>query len=190
MLLKRYIDTLVEGNYRAAIWSPGYNTTNVNFAITPGKISTVNVSMTHNSSKTEFEKTYREYRKAFHRSATLPASLTLANTLISCSFMMVAYDIRVKIHQDIALYDKATTAVEVNTIKQRVEENNFKYNVYRSVFYTGSTISVLMLATTVYTAIRFKKRNTEPVYRDQSPWHDRFSMGITPYGCKIKFNFG
>ncbi len=190
LLIKRYMDTLPEGNYSATVWSPGYTPMPFHFIVEAGKINTQHLTLHHNTAKIDFVNSYREYRNKFHTSVTLPGCLTLANTLISGSFMIAAFDIRKKVVEDVALYQQAALNSEVNDIKLRVEKNNLRYSVYRGIFYTGTGFSLALLGTTIYTALRFKRRNAEPVYLDQSPWHDRFSFQVSPFGCRLQFNIG
>lgn len=183
LLIRRYEDTLVEGSYKAKVWSPGYVTVPIDFDIKRGEVSEVYVNMAYNNAKQDFEREYKAYRNRFHKNLSLPGCITLGTALASGTFMLTAYDLRKKLTEDVALYSQAVQASEVDLIKDRIAKRNKNYNALRTSFYITGGLTIGMLATTIYTYTRFKKNNTEPTFTDKSPWHDKFSLTLTPYGA-------
>ena len=104
--------------------------------------------------------------------------------------MLKAYDLQKLIHNDIDLYSQATVASQVNEIKDRVEKNNRNYNILRTSFYVGSGVTLFMLGTTIWSYSHFKKNNQEPVFKPNRPWADKFSMQVSPFGCRIQWKLG
>lgn len=180
LLIKRFKDTLKAGTYQAKVWSPGYITATIEFEVVAGKTTTKYVEMAYSNAKQQFEQDYSAYRKQFHKSLTLPASLAFGSAMLSGTFMILAYDKQNVIKEDIVLYNSASKASEVVEIKDRVEKNNRLYNVYRSTFYVGTGLTFALIGTTIYSYSKFKKNHPEPVLNDKSPWHDRFSLRISP----------
>ncbi len=185
LFLRRYKDTLPEGTYEAKVWSPGYVTNPIEFTIERGKVTDKFVNMVYTNDKQDFERKYKAYRLKFHKSFTVPASIALASSLFTGFSMMKAYDIRKKADIEIALYGQSPDASQVAQIKLNVADLNKKYNIYRTCFYVSSGLSVLMWVTTAITYQRFKNNNEEPTFNPSSPWRDKFSMTVTPFGCSM-----
>lgn len=187
---KIYKSELAVGHHKAKVWSPGYVTNLVEFDIEEGKTVDVYVKMAISNERQEYEREYRDYRMKFHKSLTVPLSATLATAVVSTSFMISAYTLRKKIYNDIDLYFSAPTYSEVQLYKQNIAENNRKYNRQRIIFYSGLGLTLAGIGTTIYTYHMFKKDNTEPQLKSESPFRDKFSYYITPFGGGIKWRFG
>lgn len=181
--LQQYRDTLPAGRYEAKVWSPGYMIYPIDFEITEGEVTEKLVSMVYSNEKQKFESDYKKYRMDFHKSFTLPASLSLGITLWTGYHMIRSYDLRKKGLLEIERYDETVISNEIDVIKANVSDINRRYNLNRSMYYVGSGLTVGAWLTSVYLYKRFKKNNKEPVFTPQSPWKDRFSMSITPFGC-------
>lgn len=190
MYLKIYKCTLPVGPHHAKIWSPGYITTEVDFVVKKDETTKTYVQMAISNDRQEFEREYKEYRMKFHKSLTLPLSITLATTLISGTFMLKAYDTKKKIYENIDLYFKAPTYLEANSLSQSISENNRIYNRQRILFYSTIGLSAAALGTTIYTYTMFKRNNTEPKLNAISPFKDKFSLNLNPFGGTIIWKLG
>ena len=190
LLIKQFMDTLVEGHYSAKVWSPGYVTVPIEFDVKAGETTNKVVEMAYSNKKQQFEQDYAVYRKSFHKHVTAPAAVTLVSGMTTLAFMIRSYDLRRQLLLDVVEYDYAGTNKDVNVVKSRIELNNKKYNRNRAIFYTGCGLTTLFLAGTIASSIKFKKTYKEPFLDSKSPWHDRFSMGVTPYGCLIQWKIG
>ena len=188
--LKIYKCTLPVGAHHAKIWSPGYITTEVNFEVKKDETTKTYVQMAISNNRQEFERQYKEYRMRFHKSLTLPLSITLATTLISGTFMLKAYDSKKKIYGNIDQYHKAPNYLEANSLSQSISENNRIYNRQRILFYSTLGLSAAALGTTIYTYTMFKRNNTEPKLNAESPFKDRFSLHINPFGGTLIWRLG
>lgn len=185
MLLKRYKDTLPAGTYNAKVWSPGYVTNNITFTVVEGKTVEKYVEMAKTNDYLDYELNYKDYRNQFHKQFTAPLSLSLASTLVTGVFMVRAYTFKNKIQTDIDSYHLSSTTTEIDAIKLRIADNNKRYNRQRTLYYIGSGVSVLCIGGTIWSYLNFKKNYTEPVYFKESPFKDKYSFNITPYGCSL-----
>ena len=190
MYLKLYKTALPPGHHKAKIWSPGYVMNVVEFDIEKDKTTDVYVSMALSNDKLAFEEEYKDYRMKFHKSLTVPLSLTLAMGLTSSAYMITAYIMRQRVYEDIDLYFMAPTYSEAVDIKNSIAVNNRKYNTRRIMFYSTLGLTVAGIGATIYTFKRFNKNNSEPQYIEPSPFKDKFSMNVSPFGCSIKWRFG
>ena len=64
-------------------------------------------------------------------------------------------------------------------------ENNKKYNRQRTAFYINSGFTCLLIGGTIWSYLNFNKNNIEPTYSKESPFMDKFSLNLTPYGCSL-----
>lgn len=190
MYLKLYKANLPVGHHTARVWSPGYIITEVEFDIKKDEVNEKYVKMAISNERQDYEFAYKEYRSKFHKSLTLPLSITLGLGLTTGYFMMKSYDTRQLIYDDITLYHQAPTYSEVLFYKNRLENNNIKYNRLRGAFYTSLVATSLMVGTTIYTYRKFKQNNTEPTYNKESPFKEKFSLQLSPFGGRLIFNVG
>ena len=86
---------------------------------------------------------------------------------------------------DIEAYDITSNSEEIDELKIRVAENNRKYNGLRTGFYITTGCTVLGIATSIYTGIKFKRNNEEPTYSKQSPFLNRVGLGFSAEGCTL-----
>src|SRR5690606_14161860 len=98
--------------HEAKVWSPGYLINVVEFDIIAGKTIDQYVPMVISNERQKFEREYKSYRMAFHKSFTVPLSVTLALSLTSVAFMTTAYISKNKVYDDIDLYFSAPTYAE------------------------------------------------------------------------------
>ncbi|MBD3638222.1 MAG: hypothetical protein HUJ25_12790 [Crocinitomicaceae bacterium] len=190
MYLKLYKCQLPPGHHTAKIWSPGYVTNLVEFDVYKDSLTRKYVKMVISNERQQFESDYKEYRMKFHKSLTVPLSLTLASALTSGAFMINSYTTRKKVFQDIDLYFSAPSYQEAVLHKANMEEHNAKYNRQRIIFYSTLGLTAAALGTTIYTYRQFKKNNSEPEFYAPSPFKDKFSWYATPLSCGIKWRFG
>lgn len=185
MLLRRYKDTLPAGDYTAKVWSPGYVLNRIEFTIVPGKTVEKHVNMVKNNNFIKYELDYKAYRMQFHKQFTVPLSLSIASSVTSGVFMVNAYQNKKKVTADIELYNLSPVTEEIGEIKLRIAENNKKYNRQRTAFYLNSGVTFLLIGGTIWSYINFNKNYTEPDYTKDSPFKDKFSLNITPFGCSL-----
>ena len=190
MYLKKYKCKLPVGHHKAKIWSPGYVIREVDFDIEKNQTVDKYVPMVISNGRQEYERDYKAYRMKFHKSFTLPFSISLGLAITSGSFMVSAYTMRQQIFSDIDLYFKAPSYSEATFYKNSIEQNNQKYNRRRVLFYTTLGLTVASVATTCITFAKFNRNNEEPTLDATSPFKDKFSMSISPFGCAIKWKFG
>lgn len=190
MYIKKYKCALPAGHHKAKIWSPGYIINVVEFDIIAGKTINQYVPMAVSNGRQEFEREYKDYRMAFHRSFTVPLSITLGLALTSVSYMTTAYISKNRVYDGIDLYFSAPTYFEAIELRNSIHENNRKYNLRRVCFYTSLGLTVASLTTTIFTFRKFNKNYTEPELNDPSPFKDKFSLGLSPFGCSIQWRFG
>lgn len=188
--LKNFQTKLPPGKHSAKIWSPGYITNEVTFEVTENQVTEVHVPMAHSNERIEFENEYKVYRMNFHKSLTLPGTVTLAGVLTTGTFMTLAFDRKRKLLDLVDSYHAAPTYSEVLDYKSQINSNNQKFNRYRIGYYVAGGISVGALITTIYTYSRFKKNSTEPVLKATSPFADRFSFNPFMNGCTLKWRIG
>ena len=185
MLLKRYKDTLPAGSYTAKVWSPGYVLNRIEFTIAAGKTVEKHVNMVKNNNFIQYEQDYKAYRMQFHKQFTAPLSLTIASSISTGVFMVNAYNNKKKVLADIELYNLSPVTTEIGEIKLRIAENNKKYNRQRTAFYINSGFTFLMIGGTIWSYLNFNKNYAEPDYTKDSPFKDKFSLNLTPYGCSL-----
>lgn len=190
LLIKKYKDSLTLGSHIAQIWSYGYNTETVEFKVLPDTVNEVYVKLNRSQDFLEYEQRYDAYRMKFHKAVTLPVSSTIAVSMMSAGFMIRAFDLRKVIVSDIELYSKTSLPDEIEAIKMRVDENNSKYNVNRYGYYITGGLALAGIFTSVYTAIRFKNNNTEPVYSLQSPFDKKIGLRTTSNGVSLVIRIG
>lgn len=185
MLLKRYKDSLPEGNYSAKVWSPGYLVTPIDFTVVGGKMVEKHVNMVKNNDFMRYEREYKDYRMQFHKQFTAPLALTITSAVTSGVFAVNAYSLRKKLNTDVDLYRKSPSTLEIDKIKARIDVNNRKYNVQRSAFYINTGITLALIGGTIWSFRNFNKNYTEPTYSKDSPFKDKYSFNLTPYGCSL-----
>jgi hypothetical protein len=184
-LLKRYKDTLSVGEYDAKIWSPGYVVTPISFIIEKDKTTELYVQMAKNNDFIQYEEDYRLYRNQFHKNYTAPISLTLISAITTGAFMVRSYSLKKSITNDIDLYYKTPLTSEIDLIKTRIEATNKKYNFNRSAFYINGGLSLVLLGGSIWSILHFNQNYKEPVYSKDSPFKDKYSLQITPFGCSF-----
>lgn len=185
LLLKRYKDTLPVGEYNAKVWSPGYVVAPISFTIEKDKTTELYVQMAKNNDFINYEINYKAYRNQFHKSYTAPISATLLSTITTGAFMVRSYSLKKKLTDDIDLYYKTPVTDEIEEIKARIDQNNRKYNINRTAFYINGGLTLAFLGGTIWSIRQFNKNNTEPVYIKESPFKDKYSLQINPFGCSF-----
>ena len=190
LLLKRYKDTLPAGHYEAKVWSPGYIVAPIEFDVVAGKTTEKHVEMAKNNDYIRYESEYKDYRMKFHKNFSLPLSLSLGSAITTGIFMVNAYDKRKEILSDVNLYQKSVMPSEIAEIKERTFENNRKYNRYRTGFFIGSGITLGLVGTTIWAYRKFNRENIEPTFDKTSPFKDKYTLNITPYGCSLRIKIG
>ncbi|OIQ24490.1 MAG: hypothetical protein BM555_07105 [Crocinitomix sp. MedPE-SWsnd] len=190
LYLKNYKTTLEAGQHSAKVWSPGYITTEVSFEIKANETVEQFVEMAISNERQVYEKEYSAYRMKFHKSLTIPGSVTLATAITSGTFMILAYDRKIQTLKDVDLYHAAPNLEQVELHKSRIAINNSKYNRYRAGYYITGGLSILSLATTIYTYTKFKKNNIEPTLNSESPFKDRFSWSVSPVSFGLTYRIG
>ncbi len=185
MWLRRYKDTLPAGDYSAKVWSPGYVVAPIDFTIVEGMVTEKHVKMAKNNDFVDYELKYKAYRMQFHKQFTVPLSVTLASTITTGVFMVNAYNTKKQINTDIDLYYKSPVSQEIDEIKLRISDNNQKYNRQRTAFYINTGFTFAFIGGTIWSYMNFNKNYTEPTYSKESPFKDKFSMNLTPYGCSF-----
>lgn len=188
LLLRRYKDTLPAGDYTAKVWSPGYVVTPIDFTVVPGMVTEKHVKMAKNNNYIDYEHNYREYRMQFHKQFTAPLSLTLATALTTGAFMASAYVNKNKALTDIDLYNKAGSYSDVLDLKTSVAEYNRKYNRQRAAFYVGTGLTMAFIGGTIWSYRNFVRNYSEPTFIKESPFKDKYSLNLTPYGCSFTIN--
>lgn len=190
LLLKRYKDSLTVGQHKAEVWSYGYDTKEVEFTVEPDKTTEVYVKLDRSIAYGAYEQSYSAYRVKFHKAVTIPVSTSLALTLTSGVFMINAYNLKKTVLVDIDNYSQTTIAEEIALLKNRVEENNRKYNINRTAFYITGGLALAGIGTSIYTAIKFRRSNTAPTYSKQSPFADKVSLQFTGTGVAFQIKIG
>ncbi|MEO9533185.1 MAG: hypothetical protein ABJG68_09625 [Crocinitomicaceae bacterium] len=188
--LKKYKTDLAAGPHTAKVWSPGYITTEVQFNVEAGKTTEKYVKMAISNERQAFEADYKNYRMQFHKSLTLPLSVSLAAGVTTSAYMLLAYDTRKQVLTDIDSYHAAPSYSETVYYKNRIQTGNKKYGNLRAGFYTSLTLTALSVGTTIFTYRRFKKNYTEPKLNSESPFKDKFTMRVSPFGAQLIFNVG
>ncbi|MBK6525323.1 MAG: hypothetical protein IPG07_07060 [Crocinitomicaceae bacterium] len=190
LLIKRYKDSLTVGQHKAQVWSYGYDVKEVEFTVEPGKTTEVYVKLDRSAAFGAYESSYAAYRVKFHKAVTIPISTSLALSLTSGAFMINAYNLRKTVLVDINNYSQTTIPDEIALIKNRVEENNRKYNISRTGFYIAGGLALAGIGTSIYTALKFKRSNPVPVYSKQSPFSDKMSLQFTGTGFVFQIKIG
>ncbi len=190
MLLKRYKDTLPAGHYEAKVWSPGYIVAPISFDVVDGMTTEKHVKMAKNNDFVRYEEEYKAYRAQFHKHLTLPVSLSLGTAITSGIFMANAYEQRQAILSDVDLYGKIANPDEVEAVKAQVLQNNKQYNRYRTGFFIGTGLTVGIVGATIWSYRKFKREYTEPTFNKESPFEDKYSFNVTPYGCSFAIKIG
>jgi hypothetical protein len=188
--LKNYKTNLAEGHHYAKIWSPGYITTELEFDVEKGQTTEKYVKMAISNERQVYESDYKEYRMRFHKSLTVPVSVSLASALATTTYMLLAYDKKKEVLTDVDSYHAAPSYSETAFYKARLTEGYRRYNNLRAGFYTTLTFTALAIGTTIFTYNRFKKKNTEPKLKSESPFKDKFSLRVSPFGAQLIFNVG
>ena len=183
MLLKRYKDTLPAGTYSAKVWSPGYIVTPISFDVVAGKTTEKHIVMAKNADFIRYELDYKKYNREFHKHFTVPLTLTLVSAISSGLLMVNTYSLKKTLTTDIAAYYKSPYPLEIDGLKADIVSNNRKYNINRNAFYVNTGITAFLIGGSIWSYINFKKNYTEPTYNKDSPFKDKYSLNITPFGC-------
>jgi hypothetical protein len=184
-LLKRHRDTLPAGNYTGKVWSPGYEIMPIEFKVVAGLTTEKYVKMVKNQDFITYEKEYKVYRSHFHKQLTLPLTVSLAGALTTGFFMTKAYTSKKLVMQDLDLYDRSPSPTEIDEIKVRIDENNARYNRQRFGFYVSTGLTLACVGTTIWSYRHFKRTYTEPTFNKESPFEEKYSFNLTPYGCSL-----
>lgn len=190
LLIKKYQDSLPEGNYSAQVWSYGYDIKDVDFKVKKDSVTLVYLKLDRSTAYQAYDQSYHNYRVKFHKSNTLPFSVSLGLVITSGAFMIRGYDLLKQIKIDITSYSQTPVPSEIELLKVAVAENNRKYNLARTSFYVSSGLAVLSIATTIYTSIKFKNNNAEPTYSKLSPFNDKVTLQFNGNGAAIIFKIG
>lgn len=190
LYLKQYKDSLPAGLYNAKIWAPGYVVNEQTFQIISNKVTEVHPQLTRTNDYQEYEVAYKKYRNNFHKSLTLPLSVTFFSAVYSSTTMLRMYNFRKKTTDELALYSLSSSTNEIVNIKSRINDFDAKFRRNRTLFYTGSIVSGVGLAYTIYSYIKFKRNSTEPTYNKNSPFKDRFSFFPNTTGLTLKLKLG
>jgi len=190
LLIKRYKDSLTVGQHKAKVWSYGYDTKEIEFTVEPDKTTEVYVKLDRSVAFGAYESSYAAYRVKFHKAVTIPISASLALSLTSGVFMINAYNLRKIVLVDIDSYSQSTIPDEIALIKNRVEENNRKYNFNRTGFYITGGLALAGIGTSIYRAVKFRRSNSAPIYSKQSPFSDKMSLQFTGSGFVFQFKLG
>ena len=190
LYLKRYKDSLKPGFYRAKVWSPGYITTDVEFEIESAKTTEVEVTMAASNDFMQYEYDYKAYRHEFHKSLTLPGSLTLFTLCYSGATMLQMYKHRQLTTEHITSYQVSSDVQEIQLIKENIALSNKKFLRNRVFFYSGLVTSGILAGITAYTYNRFLKNNSEPTFNKDSPFADKFSILPNYNGLTLRLKLG
>lgn len=190
MYLKLYKCELPVGIHSAKIWSPGYITTEIEFEVRKDQTTEKYVEMAISNQRQEYEAEYKAYRMDFHKSLTVPLSTTLFLGITSGVFMIKAYSTKKAILKDVDLYFKSPTYQEVISYKTSIEDNNKRYNRQRFMFYTTLGLTAASIGTTIYLYSKFKHNSTEPKLNAESPFKEKFSLNISPFGLGLNWKIG
>jgi hypothetical protein len=190
MLVKNFKVTLPVGKHVAKVWSPGYITREVDFEVYKDSTTQNYVKMAISNERKQFESDYKDYRMKFHKSLTVPGTLTLGLALTSSALMIRGYDLRKQILNDIELYHASGSYNDAVYFRNEVETNDKKYDRTRIMFYSFLGLSAASLGTTIYTYTKFKRNNTEPTFNPESPFKEKYSLQVTPFGCRLVIPIG
>jgi len=190
LVIKKYKDSLAVGNYKAQIWSYGYDAQDVEFTIEKDSVTEVYVRLNRSTAYQAYNQSYHNYRVKFHKSHTLPVSISIALGITSSVFMVKAYNLQKKINTDIGTYSQSSSSTEIDAIKAQVSIDNAKYNKLRAGFYITSGLTIVGIATSIYSAIHFSRYNTEPTYSKESPFKDKMTFQFYGTGGALIFRLG
>lgn len=185
LLIKRYKDSLTVGEHNLKVWSYGYDISELTVTILPEQLNEVHVKLNRSESYNAYGESYDRYRKKFHKNVTVPVSVTIAMGITSSIFMINAYDLKKKIETDIVNYSLSSETEEIAEIKSRIFSNNQKYNQARYTYYITGGLFIGGVITSIYTAIKFKRNNIEPVLNKQSPFEQKTSLHFTGNGVSL-----
>ncbi|MBI3135457.1 MAG: hypothetical protein HYZ14_12345 [Bacteroidetes bacterium] len=190
LLIKRYKDTLTAGPHKAEIWSYGYDVKEVEFMVVPDTTVELYVKLDRSTAYMAYEQSYHNYRQKFHKSVTLPVSLTLSMGITAGVFMLNGYDLKRQITADINEYALTPQASEIALLKASIESNNRKYTICRYGYYVSGGLTLVGIATSLYTGLKFRSDNEEPTYSRSSPFETRSSFYIGPGGFQFIYRIG
>jgi len=190
LLIKKYQDSLPEGNYTAQVWSQGYDVKDADFTIKKDSVTLVYLKLDRSTAYAAYNQSYRNYRIKFHKSVTVPVCVSLGFAITGGVFMIRAFDLQKRINLDIANYSQTPNPTEIDLLKIAVAENNKKYNLMRTGFYVSTGLALLSIATTIYTSIKFKNNIEEPTYSKLSPFNDKMTLQFNGNGAAIIFRIG
>lgn len=190
MLVKQYKVQLPQGKHSAKVWSPGYITSQVDFEVFNDSVTNNYVEMAVSNERKQFEEDYKAYRMEFHKSLTVPACTTLGMALTSGVLMTRGYTLKKTILSDVESYHLSANYKDANFYRNEIDLNNKKYNRTRIGFYSFLGLTAASLGTTIFTYSRFKKTSQEPKLNAESPFKDKFSFYLTPYGGLMRITIG
>ena len=188
--MKQYKFALPEGEYKAKVWSPGYIVNEVQFKVFKDSVTDVHVNMAISNGRKDFETSYKDYRMNFHKSLSVPGGITLGLALTTGTLMARGYALKNKIQSDIISYHKAASYIDAKNYRDLIDSNNKKYNRTRFCYYSFLGLTAASLGTTIFTYTRFKRNNPEPTYKPESPFKNKSSLIITPFGFRWVINIG
>lgn len=190
LLIKQYKDSILAGRHHAEIWSYGYDVKEVDFTVSADTTTEVYVKLDRSTAYLAYAQSYQNYRQKFHKSVTLPISLTLTMGIAAGTFMLRGYDLKKQIDADIQLYSMLPQPDDIAALKSSIEENNHKYNFYRYGYYVTGGLTLIGIAGSIYSGLKFKTNNVEPTYSKTSPFQTKTSFYIGPGGFQLIYRIG
>ncbi|WP_157454104.1 hypothetical protein [Crocinitomix catalasitica] len=187
LLLKKHKDSLPTGSYKAKIWSSGYDVKEIKFDIQTNETTLNAITLVRSNDYKRYESDYKIYRMKFHKEFTLPITLSLAGSLTTAGIMLKTYGLQKSIRTNIEKYHASFSISEVEEIKADINDLSQRYNRNRVAYYISGGITTVLVAGTIYSGFRLRKHNDEPFFKETSPFEDRISYSISPFGGQLIF---
>lgn len=188
LLVKSYKDTLPVGHYNGVVWSPSYEAKVIEFDVIPGDNSPFYLKLEHNEAHYNNELVSKNYDRKRRLYRHTPVYLSVGGLLTSGVVLPFLRKSSKDLEEQVLLYDYLKAPHLIRNYKADFIPLEKKYNLQRTLFYAGIGVSCASIVTAVFTFRYFNSHFRYSNLKEESPWHDRFSMnfGLNTFNLTLK----
>ena len=178
LLINQSIVELPTGLYEGFIWSPGFETQEIQFEIKPNENTDLLMKMERTVEYLAYRQEmplYLKKGKRFKRAPLIFMVLCAGGTIFATERMT---SFQRKLFQGEYDYQYTTSVRNMILLKDEMRLNTIKYNQYRTFFYTGLAATGVALIGSIWSARYFKRKIPKPYYNKESPFQNKLGLEI------------
>lgn len=178
LLLKRYKDTLPAGNYTAKVWSPTYETKEIEFNVVEGQSQNLHVKMRKTDAYLEYFSNRLTWDRKKQIQVNNPIIITSLFAVSTITFQRFIVHFNNKMVDMYSEYGAQKEVFKLKNYKRNFTALETNYNRFRSYFYGSLALTSVSAVTGFFTIRNFRKKykGKRPYYKDASPWQNRVSF--------------